>query len=181
MSILNYKKATFWWQISCFVFISLAGTLLHFLYDWSGKSVAIAPFSGVNESVWEHMKLFFFPAVIFAILQYFFSQTDEYFWQIKLYGTLLGLVIIPIIYYVYNGAIGKSPDWLNISIFFIASAVSCLYEYRAFTGKKPKYAYPEIAVLCFCLIALAFMVFTFLTPTLGIFQDPISGSFGITN
>jgi hypothetical protein len=38
---------------------SLGGTILHFLYDWSGKSRLVAVFSGVNESTWEHMKLLF--------------------------------------------------------------------------------------------------------------------------
>ena len=179
MNFSFFKKPIFWWQVFCFIFISLGGTLLHFLYDWSNKSVAIAPFSGVNESTWEHMKLFFFPAVVFAILQSFFFDKNEFFWQIKLYGTLVGLIVIPVIFYVYNGAIGKSPDWLNITIFFIATAVGSFYEYRTFTGKNPKSSYPEIAVLCFCLLALAFMVFTFLTPELGIFKDPVYGTYGI--
>ena len=38
--------------------VSLLGTLLHFTYRWSGRNPLIAP---VNESVWEHMKLLFFP------------------------------------------------------------------------------------------------------------------------
>lgn len=174
-----FKNSAFWWQIFRFLFTSFLGTILHFLYDWSGKSVAIAPFSGVNESTWEHIKLFFFPALAFGIIQSFFFKTNEYFWQIKLYGILVGIIAIPVIFYVYNGAIGKSPDCLNISIFYIGIAISCYLEYRAFTGKKPKFSYPEIAVLCLCVIALAFMVFTFLPPNLAIFQDPVTGNFGI--
>ena len=54
------------WQFAGFALSSLAGTLLHFLYDWTGNLVAVAPFSGVNESTWEHMKLLFWPLFIFA-------------------------------------------------------------------------------------------------------------------
>ena len=179
MSNSIFKKPTFWWQVCSFLFISLGGTLLHFLYDWSGKSVAIAPFSGVNESTWEHLKLFFFPAFLFAILQSFRFSNREDFWQIKLYGSLLGFGTIVAIFYLYNGIIGKSPDWLNISSFYIATLLTSAWEYRALTSKIYKLNYPEIAVLCFCLIALAFMVFTFLTPQLAIFKDPVTGSFGI--
>ena len=43
-------------QFLGFAVTSLGGTLLHFLYDWLGEAVWIAPFSGVNESTlryWE--------------------------------------------------------------------------------------------------------------------------------
>ena len=46
-------------QLLGFAVTSLGGTLLHFLYDWTGKAAWAAPFSGVNESTWEHMKLLF--------------------------------------------------------------------------------------------------------------------------
>ena len=47
------------WQIGGFVFEGALGTLLHFVFDWSGGNVAAALFSAVNESIWEHMKLLF--------------------------------------------------------------------------------------------------------------------------
>ena len=40
------------WQLFGFGVTALGGTLLHFLYDWLGEAVWIAPFSGVNESTW---------------------------------------------------------------------------------------------------------------------------------
>jgi hypothetical protein len=89
---------------------SLGGTILHFLYDWSGKSRLVAVFSGVNESTWEHMKLLFWPMFLFAIAESFFFKDVADFWCIKLKGTLLGLALIPIIFYTYNGVVGKSPD-----------------------------------------------------------------------
>ena len=52
------------WQKIGFFFTVVFGVLLHFLYEWSYNSVWIAPFSGVNESTWEHMKLLFFPMFI---------------------------------------------------------------------------------------------------------------------
>ena len=117
------------WQAAGFSLATLGGTLLHFLYDWTNQSVLVAPVSGVNESTWEHIKLFFFPALAFGIIQSFFFKTNEYFWQIKLYGILVGIIAIPVIFYVYNGAIGKSPDCLNISIFYIECQVKRWYNH----------------------------------------------------
>lgn len=36
------------WQIAGFIFTGIAGVLLHFLYDLTGQSILVAPFSAVN-------------------------------------------------------------------------------------------------------------------------------------
>jgi hypothetical protein len=167
------------WQFLGFAVASLGGTVLHFLYDWTRESVWIAPFSGVNESTWEHMKLFFWPAFFFAIVQSLFFRERKDFWCIKLKGILLGLVLIPILFYTYNGAIGKSPDWLNISIFFISAAVAYIYETRLFKSCKTPCKSPARAIIVLCLIGALFVVFTFKTPEIAIFRDPLTGTFGI--
>jgi tryptophan-rich sensory protein len=161
------------------VITSLLGTLLHFLYEWTGEAVWSAPISGVNESTWEHMKLFFFPAVAFAVFESFFMRERRDFWCIKLRGITLGLVLIPVIYYTYNGAIEKSPDWLNISIFFISAAVAFIYEARQMRRREPVCTYPKIAVTVLCVLSALFVIFTFAPPEIGIFMDPVSGEFGI--
>lgn len=155
------------------------GTLLHFLYEWLGRAAWIAPFSGVNESTWEHMKLLFWPMFIFAVVQRFFFRDRADFWCVKLRGILLGLVLIPIIFYTYNGAVGKSPDWLNIAIFFISAAAAYVYEARLFNSGKVRCGSQKLAFAVLCVIALLFVLFTFRTPELGIFLDPLTGTYGI--
>ena len=78
-------------------FTSVFGTLLHYLYDWSGSALWLAPFSGVNESTWEHMKLLFWPMFIYAMIQWIFFRDREDFWCVKLRGILCGLILIPVI------------------------------------------------------------------------------------
>jgi hypothetical protein len=167
------------WQLMGFAVTSLGGTLLHFLYDWLGEAVWIAPFSGVNESTWEHMKLLFWPMLAFAAVQSFSFKDRGDFWCIKLRGILLGMLLIPVIFYTYNGAVGKSPDWLNIAIFFVAAAGVYLYEARLFAGGGVKCGSPNRAVAALCGLAVLFAVFTFVTPEIGLFRDPLTGSYGI--
>ena len=95
------------WQLWGFAVTSLLGTVLHFLYQWLGDALWVAPFSGVNESTWEHMKLLFWPMLFFTILQSRFFRDRGDFWCVKLRGTLLGLALIPLIFYTYNGVIGE--------------------------------------------------------------------------
>ena len=173
------KKSIGLWQLWGFAVTSLGGTLLHFLYDWLGEAIWVAPFSGVNESTWEHMKLLFWPMFVFSIVQSFFFRDIQSFWCIKLKGTLTGLMLIPILFYTYNGAIGKSPDWLNIAIFFVSAAVAFIYETRSFKKEPLKCRSRWLSFAALCAIALLFVVFTFFPPTLGIFKDPITGAFGI--
>ena len=172
------KRAIGLWQFFGFSVTAFGGTVLHFLYDWLGAPAWIAPFSGVNESTWEHMKLLFWPMLLFAIVQSFFFKEYECFWCVKLRSILTGVSLIPILFYTYNGVIGKSPDWINITIFFVSAAVAYLHEARLFrsgTPCRPKKA----AIAALCVLAALFAVFTFKAPELGIFKDPLTGMYGI--
>lgn len=174
------KRSIKLWQFLGFAVTALGGTLLHFLYEWLGEALWIAPFSGVNESTWEHMKLLFWPMLIFAIVQSFFFRERKDFWCVKLRGMLLGITLIPVIFYTYNGAIGKSPDWFNIAIFFVSAAVVYIYETRLFITEKLYCRSPKWAIIALSTLALLFVIFTFLTPELGIFRDPLTGSYGVS-
>ena len=180
--MIKIKRSILIWQLLGYTVTAILGTLLHFIYEWSGHSFLVAPFSAVSESTWEHMKLFFFPAFLFAIFQSFFFKEFNNFWLIKLIGTLLGLFLIPVIFYTYNGAIQKSPDWLNIAIFFISAGACYLFEGLLFKKNKPNSignTTPFIAI--FCLIVFLFILFTFKTPKLRMFLDPIYDTYGIIN
>ncbi len=172
------KRSIGLWQLLGFSVTALGGTLLHFLYEWLDEAAWIAPLSGVNESTWEHMKLLFWPMFLFAIAESFFFREREDFWCVKLRGILSGLSLIPVLFYTYNGVIGRSPDWINISIFFVCAAVAYLYETWLYLKETTPCKNTRRAIVTLCIIGVLFGVFTFLTPELGIFKDPITGQFG---
>lgn len=62
----------------------LLGSLAHFAYDWSGKSVIVGIFTPVNESIWEHLKLSTYPTFIWYILGIliFRDKVNLYIWAI---------------------------------------------------------------------------------------------------
>ena len=173
------KRSIVLYQFLGFAVTSFTGTVLHFLYGMLGKAVWIAPFSGVNESTWEHMKLLFWPMLIYAAVQRLLFRDSKGFWCIKLRGILMGLTLIPVIFYTYNGVIGKSPDFINIAIFFVSAAVSYIYETRLFNKDAFRCKQQRSAFIALCVIAASFVLFTFITPNLGIFKDPLTGTYGI--
>ena len=173
------KRSIALWQFFGFAVTALLGTVLHFLYEWLGKAMWIAPFSGVNESTWEHMKLLFWPTFIYAVIESLFFRKRGDFWCVKLRGILLGLALIPLFFYTYNGVIGKSPDFVNIAIFFIAAAIAYIYEFKLFKKQDVICKNPNIAFGTLCVMALLFVVFTFWPPRLNIFLDPVTNRYGI--
>ncbi len=95
-------------------------------------------------------------------------KDQENYWCVKLAEILLGLVLIPVLFYSYNGVFGKSPDWVNIAIFYITVALVFLFERWAFKKDRLQCKHPKPAFAAICLIGMLFVVFTF----------PLPGGFG---
>lgn len=167
------------WQTAGFALTSLGGTLLHYLYDLTGGNILTALFSGVNESTWEHMKLLYFPMLAFALVQSRFFKDYGSFWCVKLIGILTGLTLIPALFYTYNGVFGKSPDAVNIAIFFVSAALAFLLETRLFKENRLRCKRPRLAFALILLIGALFVLFTFVTPEIPLFLDPITGTYGL--
>ena len=84
------KQRSILWQAAGFAAVTFGGTVLHFLYDWTGGSILTAPFSGVNESTWEHMKLLFWPLFLAALVQRRFFREQAHYWCVKLAQIQIG-------------------------------------------------------------------------------------------
>ena len=155
--------------------VAVLGTILHFLYDWTGESGVVKPFSAIDESTWQHMKIMYFPMLIFGVVQWFFFR-KEYpcFYVVKLIGILVGLTLIPIVFYTYNGAFGKSPDWLNITIFMVADICAFVVEYRLFRRLNDcKREWKMLSLTAVIAIGVLMVVFTYSPPNLPLFISPV--------
>ena len=174
------KKSLSVWQLGALTFTAVVGTLLHFLYQWTGF-LALAPFCAVNESTWEHMKILFFPMLLFTLIQSkFFAEEYPKYWTIKLIGILVGVILVPVLFYTYNGVFGNSPSWVNIAIFFLSAGVGYLVEFFLFKQNDERKSSPVVPIVILCILTATFIVCTFFPPQIPLFQDPITGNYGIT-
>ncbi len=171
-------KRLFRWEAAGFLWTCGVGTLLHFLYDWSGENQIAGLFSAVNESIWEHMKLIYFPMLLFALIQRKYAD-DGNFWCAKLAGMLTALILIPVLYYTYTGTLGISVDWFNIAIFFLAAGAAYYLETKLFQRMILCHVKVCVALGILLLMGLLFVIFTFYPPRIPLFADPRTGSFGI--
>ena len=167
------------WQLGGFLFTSIFGTLLHFFFDLTGGNVVAALFSAVNESIWEHIKLIYYPMLIFSLIEYrVWGKEAGNFWCVKLRGMLLALMLIPSLYYAYTGSLGISADWFNVTIFFITAAAVFYTETKQLLSAKTC-RLPEWAAVSM-LLALGglFIFFTFEPPRIPLLRDPLTGTYG---
>ena len=89
------KNKVLIWEIGGFLFVGLIGAALHFTFEMSNySSMEVAYFSAVNESTWEHLKMVFFPGLVFALIQYTYVRdaVNNY-----ILAKVAGLVIMPLI------------------------------------------------------------------------------------
>lgn len=164
------------WETIGFIFVIIFGTILHFLYNWTGNNRVIGMFSPINESVWEHLKMLFFPMLLFSIVEYF-AVGKEYgnFITAKSLGILLGLLFIIVFFYTYAGMIGKNYLWLDILTFI--SGVLIAFRYSGGKISESSKSSTETGwegLLFLAVLALSFFVFTFRPPHIGLFFAPAS-------
>lgn len=169
------------WQLGGFLFTAAAGTLLHFLYDLSGESSFFAAISAVNESVWEHMKLMFVPMFVVTLGEMVvFGDRYRCFWRIKLLGILVGLLLIPVIHYTYTGVLGIRIAWLDIATFYAAAAAAYALETRLLLRcSRPSGVLELGAMILVWALAFFFLFATYAPPEIPLFQDPVTGEWGI--
>lgn len=56
------------------VIIMLIGSLDHFMYELSGENVFVGLWAPVSESIWEHLKIAFYPTLFYWTVTYFFFR-----------------------------------------------------------------------------------------------------------
>lgn len=174
------KRGVFFFELAGIVFIVVLGSLLHFTFEWSGGQPIVGVFSAVNESVWEHLKLGFWPALAFTLLEFkFLGKFTSNFLFAKTVGVYLIPATIVSIFYSYTAVLGESILVIDILSFVVAVVVGQLVSYKLLTGKTLPNYLAKISLIALFLLGLAFVLFTFYPPQFGLFQDPITGGYGI--
>lgn len=154
------------------ILVAFLGTIFHFVYNWFGQSPLVGLFVPVNESTWEHMKLIFFPMLIFSAYSKKLSDVYPCLESAAALGTLVGTFLIPILFYTYSGVLGFNLQIVDISTFYISTAIAFYIIHKATLSCS---AEPYKKLLNFLIVAVfvAFIIFTIFPPDIAIFKSPI--------
>lgn len=157
--------------IGC-LFVWIAGTLLHFVYDWTNQNQIIGLISPVNESVWEHLKLLLFPTIVYSVFQYFYVGREylNYF-TAKLLGILSGMLVIVIGFYGSLAIFGKPITWIDIALFLIGVAVSFIVSYQFMVKRNVSEGVEILSFFILLLIIILFWAFTYYPPDFFLFKE----------
>ena len=153
-----------------YLFVTILGSLLHFAYEWSGNNFIVGLFSPINESVWEHLKLLFFPMLFLTLWDYFVRENKNTdFLSSRALGILAGMGFIITAYYTITGVIGKNIDWLNIVIFLLGVLVSFLVERTL--SQRNSHIRSTAAIAILITFIVLFAIFTVAPPEIGLFES----------
>ena len=175
---MNTKISLFKFQIISFIITVALGVLLHFTYDFLDQNPIVGIFSAVNESTWEHLKLLFFPMLISTIFGYFyFNQKYPSYLCARTISIIISMLFTVVFFYTYTGILGRNIAYIDISSFFISALIG---EY--ITNKLVNFNFKcnkNIAIIVLFTLFILFSIFTFNPPNIGLFEDPLTGTFGI--
>jgi hypothetical protein len=151
-------KTLFAWESTGILFIIIVGTLLHFTFKWSGYWKPTALFSAVNESVWEHLKLGFWPALLFGFIEALLLHQKAHNFlfakAVVLYLIPLGIVIF---FYFYTALLGHHVLALDILIFVLSVVLAQYLSYRILLMQ---HTYPFLNLIAAPLIVIALLAFS---------------------
>ncbi len=155
------------WDVLLFAVLGILGPLLH---DAAELPIPlIGYFVPVNESIWEHLKLLFFPAVFVAILRRLATGKLQHgILTTFAEGLVLSMLLLVTAYYTYSGVLGVNSLYADIALFYLCSLFLTIYVRRRSSGQK-KSSLPGLVILL--LLAGCFFYFTLYPPELGLFTS----------
>lgn len=176
------------WDLTGGLIIFFAGSFLHFLFELSGFNTVAAPFASVNESTWEHLKLFFWPAVLFAVVQHAYTRDVVHnFWAAKGASVVITPLAVAIGFYAYIGVVipiyGKGTLFGTLVTAAIGVTLGQVASYRLLTGRQRGRLAHVLGVAAVLGVGTAMVVFTFFPPHVFLFENffgyTYDGQFGI--
>jgi len=167
------------WGIAGAVLITALSFLWHFLSGLFPCRLT-ALISPVNESPWEHAKLFFLPALLFFFVEYAFigHKYPNY-----LFAHAIALSIMPLfmlgLYSVYSSFVNETflLDILN-SVLTVLVGLLLAYRLTVSTDNLATTCHRVWAFLILIAQAALYALFTFRPPKCGLFQDPVTLRYG---
>lgn len=159
----------------------IVGSLLHFLYDWTGHNKVAAIFGAVNESYWEHIKIAVWPV---ALLQFVLFSLGGYRQPSFVPAATIALFSIPIsmigLIYLYKSVTKKNILWIDISVFAASIALAQVLFVQVLLQLAPDELTIALSALFLLGLMASFLLFTIRPPEEpDIFIDPLTSVYGL--
>lgn len=162
------------WHWLGIIIVSLLSIPLHFTYEWLGENPIVGMFTPINESIWEHLKLVYWPLLTWWAVGYLIykdkKKLDLNKWVVA--GTLAIIITMMIItswYYVWVSALATESSIIDIGSLFIAVPIGQLVGIHTYRVVKARPIYSLISAILLIAFAVMFIYFTFSPADLPLF------------
>lgn len=174
------------WMLLGIPILFILASPLHFLFEWAGKAIIAGLFTPVNESPWEHMKLTFWPILVWWLIGYLIFCRQEKGMLGKVIVTcavaeVVSVLFILAFFYTYTGAFAIESLIIDIISLLLGLFFAILLARHFYLRSQTSKMAVLIAVLIMVIMAAAILYFTFLPPELPLFRDSSTGTYGIWN
>ncbi len=173
------KQRAAWSEAVGAVVIYAAAVFLHFIYPLSGYSALGLIFGAVNESVWEHMKIFSAAYIGWSMLQLSWLRLPFRRYAVaKCIGLYLLMGLMAGFFYAYTAVAGRNIPLIDILSSLLFVIIVQLVTYLLETRENRLQDFFAPAVMLLLLYYLMFFSFSIFPPKLELFRDPVSGGYG---
>lgn len=160
--------------------VFLMASFLHGIYEWSGRSVLGALVGAVNESVWEHLKIFAQAYLIWGAVELLWANPPmRQFVVAKTLGVCFLLISITIFFYTYTFFTKRAYLVLDIGASFIFVVLSQMLSMKLTQSSVKLSSYFPVAVMMLVLIFIMILCFSYYPPKIFLFRDNVTGGFGV--
>lgn len=129
------------------------GTSMHFVHHLPFFGHVMGWIFPVNESVWEHMKMIFYPSVLLALYMWI-SRKEIGRITGPIAAGLVGFPLAQALFYVYQPITHHSVLLIDI-IAYIIEVIVCVYLGQRWSGsEKLKKMWPLAIVVALCMAVL---------------------------
>lgn len=155
-------------------------SFLHFFYDLSGNSVVGALLGSVNESVWEHLKIFAVAYIVWAATELLWAKPPfrEFIWA-KAVGVYFLCLSIGLFFYIYTTLLGRSVLLVDLMSGLVFAFLAHLISFKLVNSPKNRGQYFLTGSMMLFLIFIMILCFTFYPPKSKLFEDPVTKTYGI--
>ncbi len=176
------------WEIGCVIWVCVAGAVLHFAFELSDYWTPLALIAAVNESAWEHTKMYFWPGLVYALVQYTYTRhLHNNYWQGKAAALAVTPLAIFALYYGYMGFVnltgGKANLAAMLSIMVLGVSIGQYVSYRMLTAEPFRPITGRYAATTITALIMLFSLLTFFPPRVFLFENfycyRYTGDYGI--
>lgn len=151
-----------------FAFTSAIGLMMIYIADYLPNTQAVEILLPTNGSVWEGLKLMFWPSLLFFALQFIiFGHCDADHIPMVAMSLTVGIISTLTFYYVSKGAAGIEMPYTSLLFGTVTTFVSSYLLMRG--GKLTQNAAIVAGGMLYADLIAMFVAFTFYAPKLNLF------------